>query len=146
MCLNLLHSFLYVPSLPLFLKVDDASKTEPIVRFVPIMLFSRQVHLLLNENGGRLLFANFESSYLERFGVQCRPSAYGHSSIISLLQSILHLVVIRGKGPRRVLTLHREMAGKNLLLFKFYIVFEQIVTIKANRNISWAFFLVSSSL
>ena len=110
-------TFFLVPSLPLFLKVDDASKTEPIVRFVPIMLFSRQVHLLLNENGGRLLFANFESSYLERFGVQCRPSAYGHSSIISLLQSILHLVVIRGKGPRRVLTLHREMAGKNLFLF-----------------------------
>ncbi|XP_046650849.1 meiosis regulator and mRNA stability factor 1-like isoform X2 [Daphnia pulicaria] len=104
------HSFLtdYMEDIVI---VDSESKTEPIVRFVPIMLFSRQVHLLLNENGGRLLFANFESSYLERFGVQCRPSTYGQSSIMSLLQSIRHLVVIRGKGPRRVLTLHREMAG-----------------------------------
>ncbi|XP_059351299.1 meiosis regulator and mRNA stability factor 1-like isoform X2 [Daphnia carinata] len=91
--------------------VDNESDSEPIVRFVPLFMFSRQVHILLNENGGRLLLTNFETSYLERFGVQCRPSYYGHSSIISLLQSILHLVVIRGKGPKRVITLHKEMAG-----------------------------------
>ena len=97
------------------------------------MLFSRQVHLLLNENGGRLLFANFESSYLERFGGQCRPSTYGHSSIISLLQSIFHLIVIRGKGPRRVLTLHREMAG-----------IKTSTSIKVKWNILWAFFLISA--
>ena len=83
-----------------------------MVRFVPLFLFSRQVHILLNENSGRLLFVNFESSFLERFGVQCRPSAYGYSSIISLLQAIFHVVVIRGKGPRRVLTLHRDIVGK----------------------------------
>lgn len=91
--------------------VDNESDTEPVVRFVPLFMFSRQVHILLNENGGRLLLVNLETSYLERFGVQCRPSYYGHSSMISLLQSILHLIVIRGKGPKRVITLHKEMAG-----------------------------------
>lgn len=96
----------------LFMQVDNESNTEPIVRFVPLLMFSRQVHILLNENGGRLLCGNLESFYAERFGIPLRPSNYGLPSIIALLQAIHHSFVIRGKGIRRVMTLHRDMAGE----------------------------------
>lgn len=95
-------------------QVDNESNTEPLVRFVPLRMFSRQVHFLLNENGGRLSLANLETCYLERFGIPIKPSSYGHSSVISLLQAIFFLVVIRGKGPKRFLTLHKEMAGTTI--------------------------------
>lgn len=82
-----------------------------MVRFVPLILLARQIHILLNESGGKLLLANFESIFLERFGAPCRPVNYGQPNVTSLLQAIPHLVVIRGKGPKRVLMINRELAG-----------------------------------
>ena len=90
--------------------MDNESESEPIVRFVPLHLFARQVHVLLKENGGRLLLSNFETNYTERFGL-CKPTQYDHTSISSLLQAVSNVVVLRGKGPRRVIILNREMAG-----------------------------------
>ena len=84
-----------------------------MIRFTPLQLFSRQVHILLNENGGRVPLSNFETFYNERFGTSCRPSNYGHSSILSLLQAISQLVVIRGKGTKRILMVNKEMTGNN---------------------------------
>jgi len=81
-----------------------------VIRFTPLQLFSRQVHILLNENGGRIPLINLENYYTERFGTSCRPSNYGHSSILSILQAIPQLVVIRGKGTKRVLMINKEMA------------------------------------
>jgi len=89
--------------------VDDESFMEPVVRLVPLTLFSRQVHVLLNENSGRLLLANFDSAFLDRYGVPCQPSQYGHSSCTALLQSLTHVMTLRGKGPRRVIILNRDM-------------------------------------
>jgi len=91
------------------IEVDNDSFTEPMVRLVPLMLFSRQVHLLLNENGGRLPLSNFESAFVDRFGSVCRPSQYGHSNSTTLLQSLAHIVVLRGKGLRRVIVLSRDV-------------------------------------
>lgn len=85
-----------------------------MVRLVPILLFARQVHILVNESGGRLAFSFFESSFLERFGVPCRPANYGHPNSTSLLQAIPQVVTMRGKGPRRVLMVNREIGGKLL--------------------------------
>lgn len=93
------------------LQVDSDSDLEPVIRFTPLQLFSRQVHILLNENGGRIPLINFENYYTERFGNSCRPSNYGHSSILSILQAIPQLVVIRGKGTKRILMINKEMTG-----------------------------------
>lgn len=102
--------------------MDNESNLEPIIRFIPIHLFSRQAHLMLNENGGRIPLLSFETCYLERFGVHCRPSTYGHSSILALLQAIPHLIVIRGRGPRRMITLHKEIGGKDSI--NFFMIFK----------------------
>ncbi len=92
--------------------MDNEVNSEPVVRFVPLLLFARQVHILLNENEGRLPLLNFEASFLERFGVTCRPVNYGYSNTPSLLQAIPQFVSLRGKGPRRVLVINREIEGK----------------------------------
>ena len=102
--------------------MDNESHSEPVVRFVPLRLFSRQIHVLLNENGGRLLLANFETSFQERFGEAVRPSQYGHSNVTSLLQSISHSITLRGKGPRRVLMVARDVSGEILILFFEFVI------------------------
>ena len=55
-------------------------------------------------------FTDFEC--WRRFGVACKPSLLGFSTTASLLQSLPQLLVLRGKGPRRVLTLLRDAASE----------------------------------
>lgn len=43
------------------------------MRLTALQLFARQVHVLLDENGGRMSLAAFESSFLDR---SVLPSCY----------------------------------------------------------------------
>lgn len=41
---------------------------EEVIKLVPVQIFARDLLILLNEAGGRMLLMNFESFYLNRFG------------------------------------------------------------------------------
>ena len=93
------------------MQVDKKTSVEPVVKLAPHLLFGRQVHALLNENGGKLLFSNFDSFFFDRFGVPCRPTYYGFANSISLLHSIPQIITVRGKGTKKVLTISRQIEG-----------------------------------
>jgi len=71
---------------------------------------ARDLLTLLHEAGGRMLLLNFDTAYLDRFGVACRPAAYGFPNLVALVQSLGDLVAVRGRGAKRILVLNRENA------------------------------------
>ncbi|XP_071550871.1 meiosis regulator and mRNA stability factor 1 isoform X2 [Panulirus ornatus] len=84
---------------------DDAK-----IHLVPLQIFARDLLTLLHEAGGRMLLSNFDTAYLDRFGVACRPATYGFPNIVALVQAIGDLVTVRGRGTKRILVLNRDTA------------------------------------
>ncbi|XP_069956765.1 meiosis regulator and mRNA stability factor 1 isoform X7 [Cherax quadricarinatus] len=77
---------------------------------VPLQIFARDLLTLLHESGGRMLLLNFDTAYLDRFGIACRPATYGFPNIVALVQALGDLVAVRGRGTKRILVLNREVA------------------------------------
>ncbi|XP_045606696.1 meiosis regulator and mRNA stability factor 1 isoform X2 [Procambarus clarkii] len=77
---------------------------------VALQIFARDLLTLLHEAGGRMLLLNFDTAYLDRFGVACRPAAYGFPNIVALVQALGDLVAVRGRGTKRILVLNRDTA------------------------------------
>ena len=94
--------------------MDIAQKNVTVARLAPVIVFCRLVHALVNENGGKLPLASLESRFLERFGSPIRPSVYGFSSLHALLLAVQHLIILRGKGSKRFISMHKIISGKNL--------------------------------
>lgn len=92
--------------------MDIVQKNVTVARLAPTVLFCRLVHALLNENGGKLPLASLETRFLERFGSPVRPSVYGFSSLHALLLSVQHLIILRGKGSKRFISMHKSIAGE----------------------------------
>ena len=66
---------------------------------------------MLNENAGRLPLSSFETKFADKFAVECQPSLYGFQNCALLLQALSNLIVMRGKGSKRVLLVNKDMAG-----------------------------------
>ncbi|XP_042240421.1 meiosis regulator and mRNA stability factor 1-like isoform X2 [Homarus americanus] len=81
------------------------------ISLVPLQIFARDLLTLLHEAGGRMLLLNFDTAYLDRYGVACRPAAYGFPNIVALVQALGDLVTVRGRGTKRILVLHRDTAS-----------------------------------
>lgn len=90
---------------------------DTAVELTPIQMFARNIYLLLFESEGRLPLSAFESAYLHMFGIACQPTQFGHSSIISLLQSIPDTVLLRGKTNKKTLVLNKDLACKYLFVY-----------------------------
>ncbi|XP_068205935.1 meiosis regulator and mRNA stability factor 1 isoform X2 [Palaemon carinicauda] len=88
--------------------VIEGEEDEAKIRLVPVQVFARDMLTLLHEAGGRMLLLNFDTAYLDRFGVACRPATYGFPNIVALVQSLGDLVAVRGRGTKRILVLNRE--------------------------------------
>jgi hypothetical protein len=73
-------------------------------------MFGRDLHDLLNENGGRLLMAHFEKAYLRKFGVACSPASMGYASLNNLFYALPEFVYLKGRGQYRTLYLSRDFA------------------------------------
>lgn len=43
-------------------------------------------------------------------GIACRPATYGFPNIVALVQSLGDLVVVRGRGVKRILLLSQDFA------------------------------------
>ncbi|CAG7709874.1 unnamed protein product [Allacma fusca] len=67
-----------------------------IISLAPLRVFAREIVELLDEIGGHILVANFETAYLHKFGRPVRPAQMGFPSLAGLLQSIPDVVTIRG--------------------------------------------------
>ncbi|KAK7082553.1 hypothetical protein SK128_020988 [Halocaridina rubra] len=78
------------------------------IHLVPLQVFARDLLTLLHEAGGRMLMMNFDTAYLDRFGVACRPATYGFPNVVALVQTLGDLVSIRGRGTKRILILNRD--------------------------------------
>jgi hypothetical protein len=90
---------------------------DTVVELTPLQMFARNVYLLLFESEGRLPLSAFESAYLDMFGIACQPTQFGHSSIISLLQSVPDTVLLRGRANKKTLVLNKVLACKYLIIF-----------------------------
>ncbi|XP_045105220.1 meiosis regulator and mRNA stability factor 1-like isoform X4 [Portunus trituberculatus] len=86
--------------------IDDDK--DPKISLVPLQFFARDLLTLLHEAGGRMNLTNFDTAFVDRFGVACRPAAYGFPNIVALVQSLGDLVTVRGKGMKRILVLNQD--------------------------------------
>ncbi|XP_064638971.1 meiosis regulator and mRNA stability factor 1-like isoform X2 [Lineus longissimus] len=83
-----------------------------IVKLVALMEFARDVRSLLRIHKGRLPMQHFGSAYRDHFGTELKPAAYGFPNIDILLQSLPHLLQIKGKGFKRVMYLNTDFLDK----------------------------------
>ncbi|KAB7499816.1 Meiosis arrest female protein 1-like protein [Armadillidium nasatum] len=90
-----------------FLQIQGEGEEEEI-KLVPLQIFARDLLILLNEAGGRMLLLNFESFYLNRFEVACRPANLGFPNLTALLQSFSDFVSIKGKRFKRIIVLNKD--------------------------------------
>ncbi|XP_064094347.1 meiosis regulator and mRNA stability factor 1-like [Macrobrachium nipponense] len=88
--------------------VIEGDEDNAKIRLVPVQIFARDMLTLMHEAGGRMLLLNFDTAYLDRFGVACRPATYGFPNIVALVQSLGDLVAVRGRGTKRILVLNRD--------------------------------------
>lgn len=77
-----------------------------------LQLFARDMYRLLMVSDGKLLLTSLESAYLRMFGTAIQPAVYGYQSVLALLTSITHTVLIKGKPPKRYIVLNKELASK----------------------------------
>lgn len=70
---------------------------------------------------GRLLLISLEAAYLRIFGTAIQPAVYGYQSVMALLTSISHTVLIKGKPPKRYIILNKELSSKLLYTIKLSI-------------------------
>jgi len=66
---------------------------------------------------GRILLTSLEAAYLRLFGTAIQPAIYGYQSVIALLTSISHTVLIKGKPPKRYIVLNIELSSKLLTIY-----------------------------
>lgn len=87
------------------------------VQLTSLQLFARDVYRLLSAtDSGRLALNSFEAAYLRTLGTAVQPAQYGFQSVVALLQAIPHTISIRGKGPKRVVILNKELESAGIML------------------------------
>ncbi|KAM7536292.1 hypothetical protein Aperf_G00000083487 [Anoplocephala perfoliata] len=93
---------------------DAETKTQSlkVVQLCPLILFARQLRFLLMRTRGRLMMNLVEQMYLRHFGVALSPEAYGYPSLVTLINAVNFVVVVRGRGSRATLFLAQDYLGK----------------------------------
>ncbi|XP_069692388.1 meiosis regulator and mRNA stability factor 1 isoform X2 [Periplaneta americana] len=86
------------------------------VELTPIQMFARNIYHLLFESDGRLPLSSFEAAYLHKYGVACQPAKFGHVNVVSLLQSIPDVVMLRGRAHKKTLVLNLNLASVGMPL------------------------------
>ncbi|XP_025408796.1 meiosis regulator and mRNA stability factor 1 isoform X2 [Sipha flava] len=84
---------------------------EEYIQLTTLQLFAQNMYRLLLLSDGRLLFSSLEAAYLRLFGTAIQPAVYGYQSVIALLTSISHTVLIVNKPPKRYIELNKELAS-----------------------------------
>lgn len=79
----------------------------------PLQLFAQDMYRLLMISDGRLLLTSLEAAYLRLFGTAIQPAVYGYQSVMALINSISHTVLIENKPPKRYIVLNKELASKS---------------------------------
>lgn len=109
-----------------FFQIIHDRNGDVTVQLTALQLFARDVYRLLCSSDGKLACNSFETAYIRRFGTAVQPSRYGHPNLISLLQAVNHIVIIRGKGAKRLLLLNKAVACEYVSfcsLFINYLIF-----------------------
>lgn len=83
-----------------------------MVHLCPLILFARQLRFLLMRTRGRLMLNLVEQMYRRHFGVTLSPEAYGYPSVLTLINAVNFVVVVKGRGPRAILFLAQDYLGK----------------------------------
>lgn len=84
-----------------------------------MQLFAQDMYRLLMMSDGRLLLISLEAAYLRIFGTAIQPAIYGYQSVMALLTSISHTILIKGKPPKRYIMLNKELSSKLLYTVKY---------------------------
>ncbi|VVC29950.1 OST-HTH/LOTUS domain,NYN domain, limkain-b1-type,Marf1, conserved domain,PIN domain-like,Marf1, RNA [Cinara cedri] len=89
---------------------------EEYIQLTTLQLFARDIYRLLMMSDGKLLLTSLESAYLRAFGTAIQPAVYGYQSVLALLTSISHTVLIKGKPPKRFIVLNKELGSVGISL------------------------------
>lgn len=90
---------------------------EEFVQLTSLQLFAQNMYHLLMMSDGHLMFTSLEAAYLRMFGTAIQPAAYGFQSVLALLNSISHTILINNKPPKRYIVLNKELASKLLYCY-----------------------------
>ena len=88
-----------------------SGEADEMVKLCSLQMFARDSRTLMHVNQGKLGLGQFDAAYIQHFGVTLVSASYGYPSVVSLLQAIPHVIVIRGKGYRRTILLAPEFQG-----------------------------------
>lgn len=95
----------------MFLQLSS-NEMSGLTKMSPLQMFARDTRILLQVHQGKLALQHFELAYAQHYGVNIVAASYGLPSIVALLQSIPHVVTIRGRGLRRTLLLSPPFQSK----------------------------------
>ncbi|XP_029345012.1 meiosis regulator and mRNA stability factor 1 isoform X2 [Acyrthosiphon pisum] len=98
------------------IKIVKTKFGEEYVQLTPLQLFAQDMYRLLMISDGRLLLTSLEAAYLRLFGTAIQPAVYGYQSVMALITSIPHTVLIENKPPKRYIILNRELASVGIHL------------------------------
>ncbi|XP_075231628.1 meiosis regulator and mRNA stability factor 1-like protein [Lycorma delicatula] len=97
-------------------KIHQDKSGAITVQLTSLQLFARDVYRLLCSSDGKLAVSSFETAFLRCFDTAVQPAQYGFNNLISLLQAIPHVVILRGKGVKRLLILNKVLASAGISL------------------------------
>ncbi|XP_025194845.1 meiosis regulator and mRNA stability factor 1 isoform X2 [Melanaphis sacchari] len=98
------------------IKIVKTKFGEEYVHLTPLQLFAQDMYRLLMISDGRLLLTSLEAAYLRLFGTAIQPAVYGYQSVMALITSISHTVLIENKPPKRYIVLNKELASVGIHL------------------------------
>ncbi len=93
----------------------EGGLTNQMVHLCPLILFARQLRFLLLRTRGRLMLNILETMYRRHFGVALCPEAYGYPSLLTLVNAVSFVAVVRGRGARAILLLSQDYLGRSRL-------------------------------
>jgi len=82
------------------------SKNEEYVQLTPLQMVARNIRDLLKEEKCKFTVEQLESAYFHKYGTSLKAEDYGFNRTTSLLAAIPDIVDVRGRGSRKLVSLH----------------------------------------
>uniref|UniRef100_T1IAR4 HTH OST-type domain-containing protein n=1 Tax=Rhodnius prolixus TaxID=13249 RepID=T1IAR4_RHOPR len=98
--------------IPEAVQVDVKEENEIFIKLTPLYQLARRISIILAKNEGRLTISSLENAYFREHQQSIHPNDLGYSNLQSLLAALPEILVLRGKGLRRVVLLNKEILQK----------------------------------
>ncbi|KAA3676652.1 meiosis arrest female protein 1 [Paragonimus westermani] len=111
-------------------KYSSLNAVSEYIALKPLIIFARELRELLKQNQGKLLLIQLCTAYQRRFGVPLRPQRYNYPSLVTLLQAVDFVALMRGRGVRCTLVLCQDFLGK----LSYRVAYNTKPTLESDKN------------